>query len=117
MSVMRADMYERICKEETLAEGDFRIAVADAQLIILVWPENGVIKAFQGVCPHTNAPLSDAEFDGLDLVCPIHRWSWNMHSGEPSHPHATPLAEYPVKIDAGVIYVDAEGVTPIFAAP
>jgi toluene monooxygenase system ferredoxin subunit len=110
-------MFERVCKEEAMAEGDMRIVVAGAQLVVLAWPENGVIKAFQGVCPHTNTPLTDAEFDGVELVCPIHRWSWSMHTGVASHPHATSLAEYPVKIDTGVIYIDAEGIAPIFAAP
>jgi len=110
-------MFERVCKEEALIEGDMRIVVAGHQLIVLAWAENSAVKAFQGVCPHTNAPLADAEFDGVELVCPIHRWSWNMATGEPSHPHATPLAEYPVKIEEGIIYVDAEGVSPIFATP
>jgi toluene monooxygenase system ferredoxin subunit len=108
-------MFVRVCKEETLAEGGVRMVIADGQLVMLAWPENGVVKAFQGVCPHTNTPLEEAEFDGLALTCPIHFWTWDLNSGQPTHPHATPLAEYPVKIEEGVVYVDAEGVSPIFA--
>jgi toluene monooxygenase system ferredoxin subunit len=108
-------MFVRVCKEETLVEGATRIVIADAQLVVLAWPESGVVKAFQGVCPHTNAPLADADFDGATLTCPLHFWSWDMNSGQPTHPHAPPLAEYPVRIEDGVVYVDAEGVAPIFA--
>ena len=36
-------MFTRVCKEETIAEGGMRVVIADAQVIILAWPENGVI--------------------------------------------------------------------------
>jgi toluene monooxygenase system ferredoxin subunit len=108
-------MFTRVCKEETLAEGGMRIVIVDAQLVMLAWADNGAIKAFQGVCPHTNAPLADAEFDGTTLTCPLHLWTWDMNTGLPTHEHATPLAEYPVKIEEGVVYIDAEGVSPILA--
>jgi toluene monooxygenase system ferredoxin subunit len=109
-------MFERVCKEETLAEGGMRLVIAGSQLVLLAYPDNGVVKGFQGVCPHTNAPFNDAEFDGATLTCPLHLWTWDMNSGQPTHEHATPLAEFPVKIEDGVIYVDAEGIEPIFAS-
>ena len=49
-------MFERVCKEDALFEGDMRIVVAGQQLVVLAWAESGVVKAFQGVCPHTNTP-------------------------------------------------------------
>ncbi|MEK4032208.1 Rieske 2Fe-2S domain-containing protein [Methylocystis sp. IM3] len=110
-------MFVRVCKQDTLTEGGMRLVIADTQLVVLAWLENGVVKAFQGVCPHTNIPLADADFNGAMLTCPLHLWSWDMNSGQPTHPHATPLAEYPTRIEDGVIYVDAEGVAPIFAEP
>src|SRR5208283_3530554 len=114
-AVWSASMFVRVCKEDTLMEGGMRVVIADAQLVLLAWPENGVVKAFQGVCPHTNIPLADADFDGVKLTCPLHFWSWDMNSGHPAHPHATPLAEYPVRIEEGVVYVNVEGIAPIFA--
>jgi toluene monooxygenase system ferredoxin subunit len=110
-------MFNRVCKEDTIPEGGMRVVIADNHLVILAWPENGVLKGFQGVCPHTNAPLAEAEFDGSVLTCPVHFWTWDLNTGEPTHPHATPLAEYPVRIEDGVVYVDTQGVSPIFAQP
>lgn len=68
-------MFARICREDTIFEGGMRVVIADSQIIILAWPENGAIRAFQGVCPHTNQPLAEAEFDGKALTCPFHSWS------------------------------------------
>jgi len=108
-------MFTRVCKKDTIAEGGMRVVIADAHVIILAWPDNGVIKAFQGVCPHTNMPLAEA--DGTVLTCPSHSWTWNMNTGAPIHPQESPLAEYPVKIEDGVVYIDTEGVSPLYAAP
>lgn len=110
-------MFARICKEDTIVEGGMRLVIADAQLIVLAWPDDGAVKAFQGVCPHANTPLAEAEFDGTVLTCPTHRWTWDLNTGFPTHDHAPPLAEYPVKIEGGVVYIDTEGVSPVFATP
>ena len=110
-------MFTRVCKAETVPEGGMRMVIADAHLIVLAWPENGALKAFQGVCSHTGTPLAEAEFDGTVLTCPLHLWTWDMNSGQPIHEHAVALAEYPIRIEDGIVYVDTEGVSPAFAAP
>jgi toluene monooxygenase system ferredoxin subunit len=110
-------MFTRVCKTDTIPEGGMRAVIADAHLIVLVWPDRGELKAFQGVCPHANTPLAEAAFDGTVLTCPIHFWTWDMDSGQPTHEHAVALAEYPVKIEDGVVFIDTEDVSPTFAAP
>ncbi|MFS8038348.1 Rieske 2Fe-2S domain-containing protein [Xanthobacter sp. AM11] len=110
-------MFTRVCKTETLAEGGMRLVIADSHLIILAWPDNGEIKAFQGVCPHSNTPLAEADFDGTILTCPLHFWTWDLNSGTPVEPQESRLAEYPVRIEDGVVYIDTDGVAPLFAAP
>jgi toluene monooxygenase system ferredoxin subunit len=109
-------MFGRVCKLDTIAEGGMRLVIADGQAIVLAWPDNGPLKAYQGVCPHTNTPLAEAEFDGRVLTCPSHAWTWDIDSGQPIHPQESALAEYPVKVEDGIVYIDTEGVTPLFAA-
>lgn len=109
-------MFTRVCKAETVPEGGMRLIIADAQLIVLAWPEGGSeFRAYQGVCPHTNTPLADAEFDGRVLTCPSHHWTWDLTTGAPLHPQESALAEYPVKVEDGVVYIDTAGITPLFA--
>jgi toluene monooxygenase system ferredoxin subunit len=110
-------MFTRVCKAETVAEGGMRLVIAEAQLIILAWPEGcDDLKAFQGVCPHSNTPLSEADFDGRVLTCPVHGWTWDLASGAPIEPQESTLAEYPVRIEDGSVYIDVEGIAPRFAA-
>lgn len=108
-------MFTRVCKEDSLVEGAVRIVIADSHLVILAWLDNGAIKAFQGVCPHTNQPMAEADFDGTTLTCPFHQWTWDLSTGAPIQPQESALAEYPVKIEDGIVYIDTEGVTPLFA--
>jgi toluene monooxygenase system ferredoxin subunit len=109
-------MFTRVCKAETIDEGGMRLVIADGHLILLAWPDSGSLKAFQGVCPHTSKPLEDAEFDGRVLACPKHNWTWDAASGVPIHPQESALAEYPVKVEEGIVFIDTEGVAPLYAA-
>ncbi len=79
-------MFTRVCKEDTVFEGEMRLVIADSHVIILAWAFGGEIKGFQGVCPHTNAPLETADFDGEVLTCPLHNWTWDSRTGDPIHP-------------------------------
>ncbi|WP_316192590.1 Rieske 2Fe-2S domain-containing protein [Bradyrhizobium sp. SZCCHNRI1029] len=109
-------MFTRVCKADTIDEGGMRLVIADAQLVILAWPDNGELKAFQGVCPHTAAPMEEAGFDGRVLSCPVHNWTWDAFTGTPLHPPESALAQYPVKVEEGVVYIDTDGISPLFAA-
>ena len=110
-------MFTRVCKADTIAEGGIRLVIADAHLIVLAWPDGDELRAFQGVCPHANMPLSDAEFDGRVLACPNHHWIWDLTTGAPIHPQESALAEYPVQISDGVVYIDTAAISPLFAPP
>jgi toluene monooxygenase system ferredoxin subunit len=110
-------MFTRVCKADSIDEGGTRLVIADTQLILLAWPDDGELKAFQGVCPHTNSPLEEAGFDGRVLSCPVHNWTWDASTGTPLHPKESALAEYPVKIEQGIVYIDTAGISPLFAAP
>lgn len=109
-------MFTRVCSIDTIPEGGMRLAIADGQTLILAWPDDGELRAFQGVCPHTSQPLTEAEFDGTVLTCPSHFWTWDLNSGAPIEPRESALAEYPLKVEDGVVYVDTAGISPLFAA-
>jgi toluene monooxygenase system ferredoxin subunit len=109
-------MFTRVCKAETVPEGGMRLVIADAHLIVLAWPDGGeTLRAFQGICPHANTPLNEADFDGTILTCPIHGWTWDLNTSVPVEPQVSALAEYKLKVEDGIVYIDTAGVAPLFA--
>jgi NAD(P)H-dependent nitrite reductase small subunit len=67
--------------------------------------ESGV-QAIDGRCPHANAPLARGWLEGTTLVCPLHRWKFDVTSGHCLTAPAKSVRRYDVRIDEqGVIWV------------
>lgn len=98
--------WEKACELEDLWEGDMSSFEVAGVEVLFVWPEGGELKAFQGICPHQDFPLVDGKFDGKTVVCKIHNWVFDAKNGKGVNPHDCELAEYPVRIEDGVVYVD-----------
>ncbi|MFG1214592.1 Rieske 2Fe-2S domain-containing protein [Xanthobacter sp. 126] len=100
---------------DDLWEGDMAEVEVDGQVILLVWPEGGDIRAFQGICPHQDIPLSEGRLEGGVLMCRAHQWTFDAGTGRGVNPKDCHLAEYPVKVVGESILVSTEGVEPRFA--
>jgi toluene monooxygenase system ferredoxin subunit len=107
--------FKKVCALDELWEGDMEAFEIDGQEVLLVWPEGKELKAFQGVCPHQDIPLIEGKFDGKTLVCRAHLWQFDAASGKGINPSDCALAQYPLKIEGDEVWVQTEGVTPLFA--
>lgn len=77
--------------------------------ILLVWPDGGNLKAYQGTCPHQHVSLQRGEFNGRIITCPVHRWVFDGRTGKGLQPAGCALSEYPLRIEDGVVQVDVSG--------
>lgn len=60
-------------------------------------------------CPHQGLPLSRGGFcEKGQLVCPFHRYSWDMKTGRESRQNERNMVIYPTKIDSTGFYVGIE---------
>jgi nitrite reductase/ring-hydroxylating ferredoxin subunit len=67
---------------------------------------NDKIYAFRDVCPHQAFPLSVGQVHGCQVVCAGHNWSFDVTTGAAiSPPIRKKLETYPVKIEAGDVWV------------
>ncbi|EWS65869.1 Toluene-4-monooxygenase system protein C [Hydrogenophaga sp. T4] len=107
--------FKKVCTLDDVWEGEMESFEVDGQDILLVCAEGGVIKAFQGMCPHQDIPLAEGKFDGKTVICRAHLWQFDACSGKGINPSDCALAEYPVKIDGDDVLVQTEGVKPLFA--
>lgn len=103
-------MYEKACDLSELIEGKYDVAVVKRTLMLIIWPEGGRPRAFQGLCPHAKEPLADARFDGTNLQCRHHEWTFDATTGRCIKGRPCRLSEYPLKIEDGVVLIDVEGI-------
>ncbi|WP_338415159.1 Rieske 2Fe-2S domain-containing protein [uncultured Sphaerotilus sp.] len=108
--------FQKVGTLDDLWEGEMLEVEAGEHVIVLVWPEGGELRAFQGMCPHQDIPLAEGKFDGRVVMCRAHQWTFDAQTGEGINPGKCRLAQYPVKLDGDDILVAVEGVRPQFAA-
>ena len=79
------------------ARGGYEIALANV---------DGRIFAFEAYCPHQRWPLKWGAVEDGTLVCGLHGWCFDLHSGDAVDP---PLADclqvYPVRVEGDTIHV------------
>lgn len=80
---------------------------AGGKSICLVGYE-GTIFALSTKCPHAGEDLSRGWCTEGKLVCPVHRFSYNLSNGRGSPGQNDFVATYAVKIKDGEIYVGFE---------
>jgi toluene monooxygenase system ferredoxin subunit len=95
-----------LCKLADLFEGEKAAFVAEGREVVLLWPQDGMLAAFKGTCPHQEISLADAIFDGETLMCQAHRWAFNARTGQGIAPHFCQLTRYALRVEAGGVLVD-----------
>jgi nitrite reductase/ring-hydroxylating ferredoxin subunit len=90
---------------EDLAPGTMRAVQIGAREVLLCHTKAGV-SAFENVCSHALARMSEGRLRGTRLICPLHGASFDARDGRVLAPPATlPLCQHAVRISAGHIEV------------
>ena len=92
---------------DDLWEGDVLDVEVDGEQVLLAHLDGGTIKAYQGMCPHQEVLLADGDWDpdtGV-LVCPGHRWEFDLTTGRGLNPAGCRLYEFDVQVVADEILV------------
>jgi nitrite reductase/ring-hydroxylating ferredoxin subunit len=67
------------------------------------------ISAFEDRCAHLGVRLSEhGHIEGSTLSCRVHGWQYDIRWGLGLNPCNVRLKQRPVKIEAGIIFVDLE---------
>ena len=73
--------FKTACTLDDLWEGDMTEVEIDGHAVLLVWPEGGEVRAFQGMCPHQDIPLAEGKLSGRVLMCRAHQWTFDATTG------------------------------------
>jgi nitrite reductase/ring-hydroxylating ferredoxin subunit len=93
---------------EELPEGDFvkQIVVAGKKLCLV--REQGELYALQNTCPHAGGTLSGGWCEHRYLVCPIHRWSYDLKTGRGAAGQGDYINTYPIEQREEGLFVGVE---------
>lgn len=73
---------------------------------LVLTEHKGVVKAYQGSCPHEHANLHEGHIENGRIICPQHKWSFSCHDGLDKE-HNACLKAYTVIEKNGALYLDA----------
>lgn len=109
--------FTRVCGVEEIPQGEMEsFYLEDVGVEVLVVHSGAGLHAFYGICPHEDFPLVDGAFDGTTIVCSGHGWVFNAENGKGVNPPGCRIAEYPLKVEDGGIFVDADDELPTAAS-
>jgi toluene monooxygenase system ferredoxin subunit len=101
--------HEVACLDD-LWEGDLLEVSVAGDAILLAHLTGGVVRAYQGECPHARFPLASGELAGDVLTCAGHGWEFDLRTGQGVNPDNCRLRRFPVRVDGEQISVSVSGV-------
>jgi 3-phenylpropionate/trans-cinnamate dioxygenase ferredoxin subunit len=91
-----------------VVEGQPALAVV-GDTEIAVFRVGSDVFAIDDLCSHAEASLSEGDQYEYIVECPRHGGRFDIRTGKARHfPAFSPIRTFPVKIEDGAIYVDAE---------
>ncbi|MBI1201080.1 MAG: Rieske 2Fe-2S domain-containing protein [Rhodopseudomonas sp.] len=103
--------YIAVATVDTLPDGGMLRVMLESHALVLARRGNAIY-AFQGMCPHEKADLSQGRIEEGRLVCPRHLASFALDDGAVSAGwrNVAALKLYPARITGDAIEVDANAV-------
>jgi nitrite reductase/ring-hydroxylating ferredoxin subunit len=91
--------------EEELPESEFVMAIKlGGKKLCLVRHEQELF-AVQNTCPHAGGILSGGWCKNGHLVCPIHRWEYNLKNGRGATGQGDYIDTYPIELRSDGVYI------------
>lgn len=98
--------FHKIAPSDEVPPGEMKQYTVEDRPVALV-NAGGEFHAFEDICTHQFAYLTEGEFDGKSRVkCPLHGAAFDVESGEAkSLPAVKPVPKHEVKVEDGNVYV------------
>lgn len=110
--------WQRVCALDELPRLGARVLeVAGLAPIALFRTADDQVHALRDRCPHKGGPLSQGIVAGQAVSCPLHGWLIGLEDGQACAPDVGCTPRYPVKVDAGVVWIVLTPITQAQAEP
>ena len=100
--------FVKVCSVDELGPKGFASFYVDDVEVLVLRDKEGVLRAFYGLCPHEDFPLSEGRFDGSTITCTMHGWILDASTGKGLNPPGCSIESYPVKLVGDEIHADLD---------
>ena len=99
--------------EELPPDRPVTVRVNERDIALARCGEGGAPHALDNRCPHGAGQLGDGTILGDDIVCPLHEFGFDLHTGIQRDARTGRVAVYPARIEGDEVQIDAEAVPPL----
>ncbi|MGN6370782.1 MAG: nitrite reductase small subunit NirD [Phycisphaerae bacterium] len=92
-----------LCRLEEIPVGLGRAFSIDGRSIAVFRTRKGKLLAVDNRCPHKAGPLSEGMLSGDQIVCPLHAFRFDGHTGECDEPGQCPVQAHEISEHHGVV--------------
>jgi nitrite reductase (NADH) small subunit len=109
---MNAARWVRIARCDSIPPREGRAALVGDHEIAIFNLGDGFL-AVDNRCPHRGGPLADGILAGGAVVCPLHAWKINLHTGSVERPAGLEgcVRSYPTRVEAGLVLIELPAAT------
>lgn len=79
---------------------------------IALYKYEGDFYALDNQCVHRGGQLGDGTMDGPNVICPLHKWDYDVKTGISRYSVGERVATYPTQVQDDAVWIDAEAVPP-----
>ena len=97
--------WKEVANLEEIPKLGSRVVEVEDGTIALFRTSDDRVFALRDACPHKQGPLSQGIVAGHTVTCPLHNWKIDLESGEALAPDEGCTNVFPVKVEAGVVYL------------
>lgn len=98
--------FQRACNITDLVPGQALKVDLAGQGVLLI-KDGDQVHASSSVCIHRGGDLSSGEMQGSIITCPLHFWKFDLNDGICVQVPSVKLKTFPVKLENGLVWVDA----------
>jgi nitrite reductase (NADH) small subunit len=89
--------------------GEGRVFIVNGVEVAVFRGRDGHLFATQALCPHKQGPLADGIVGGVQVICPLHAYRFDLVTGDELSGRCAALDTYAVSLTAdGQILLDLE---------
>ena len=89
------------------------VRVNERDIALARCEQGGEPHALDSRCPHRGGQLGDGTISGEDIICPLHGYDFDLHTGISRFAPMERVPVYPARIHEGEVQIDADAVPPL----